>query len=467
MTIIDCFPFFQELDILEWRLRELYPVVDTFVLVEATRTHSGKPKPLHYGENRQRFARWNDKIRHLVMADMTDDPSLPATRRREMAQRNEILVGLRDVPDDALVMVSDLDEIPRREIVGGLAGQIPDGMIGVFIQRLYYYNLNTSAPDRPWPGTRIARAADVRALSPHVVRCGLGQPDGYYPHYGRIENGGWHYSYFGGVDSIRAKQDAFLHQELVNPETTDEDAIKARVVAGTDIWGRTAEQSFVIGPASDLPWAVRSEPHKWTGYFHPDWRPTFHEDWYDPQCAAYVGWLAQQAPGEGAVVEIGSWEGRSAVCIAQSIAPRTLHCVDHWRGNEDEGDEESTKAAQERDVLGVFVCNMERLTAGNWQHEVLDWREWIKKWGRAYKEDPIWNDHPSIAFLHLDASHDYQSVYDCLRAILPYLVPGAILCGDDFYSDGVYRAVHDALGDGVQDVGGRLWAWQNQLTEGV
>lgn len=54
--IIDCFTFFNELDVLEIRLRELDGVVDRFVLVEATLTHQGKPKPLLYAENKERFA---------------------------------------------------------------------------------------------------------------------------------------------------------------------------------------------------------------------------------------------------------------------------------------------------------------------------------------------------------------------------------------------------------------------------
>lgn len=276
--IVDCFPFFQELDILEWRLTELYPVVDRFVLVESTTTHSGKPKPLHFAAAIRRFEHWSDKTQYLVMDDMPTDNGLAATRRREMGQRNAVLRGLWDIPDDALVLISDLDEIPRREIVGALAGQVADGMIGVFIQRLHYYNLNTYAPARPWPGTRVARCADVRALSPHVIRCGLGQPDTYYPRYGRIDNAGWHYSYFGGVSSIRAKQDAFLHQELVNPATTDEATIARHIEKGDDVWGRVGEQSFVIGPAGDLPWAIRDDPQRWAVYFHPNWRPGLQEE---------------------------------------------------------------------------------------------------------------------------------------------------------------------------------------------
>ena len=43
------FTFLNEFDVLEIRLRASFdPLVDHFVLVEATRTHTGKPKPLHF-----------------------------------------------------------------------------------------------------------------------------------------------------------------------------------------------------------------------------------------------------------------------------------------------------------------------------------------------------------------------------------------------------------------------------------
>ena len=54
--IYDCFTAFNELELLEIRLHELSPVVDRFVLVEATRTHSNLPKPLYFRDNWSRFA---------------------------------------------------------------------------------------------------------------------------------------------------------------------------------------------------------------------------------------------------------------------------------------------------------------------------------------------------------------------------------------------------------------------------
>jgi beta-1,4-mannosyl-glycoprotein beta-1,4-N-acetylglucosaminyltransferase len=444
-VIIDACLLFNELDLLELRLSELAPVVDRFVIVEANRTHKGTLKPLHYAENAARFAEWEEKIVHIVCPLMDDGDGLPAIRRREMTQRNAILQGLRDCADDDVVLISDCDELPRPHLI---PTRLDDGVIAVYLQKLYYYNLNTYAPDRVWPGTRVCRVADARALSPHVVRNGMGQPDAHYPIYGHIADGGWHYSYFGGVGGIYEKMTQFLHQELVTKENTHPDAIDQKIKAGVDIWGRENEQRFEIGPANDLPYTVLRDLPKWTKHFAADWRPEFHEDWYSGAQALYVGQLARQAP-EGAMVEIGCWEGRSSIVLAQLVYPRVLHCVDHWQGNIDEDPEHASGyIARERDVEHTWHCNMERCTADNWTCYPVNWQEWVRTW--RHRPDT------RIAFLHLDASHDRASVRDCLATLKPFLVDGAILCGDDAYDKRVIAGVRDVFPD-AEVIGERLW----------
>lgn len=442
--IVDSCCFFNELDLLELRLSELDPVVDRFVIVESNRTHKGTLKPLYYAENKARFAAWHDKIVHIVCPLLDDGDGLPAIRRREMTQRNAILQGIRDCVDTDIILISDCDEIPRSHLV---PKWLDDGIVATYLQKLYYYNLNTYAPDRLWPGTRVCRVSDARALSPHVIRNGLGQPDHIYPQYRHISDGGWHYSYFGGAVAIHNKMTEFLHQELVTDENITARAISEKVARGVDIWGRPHEQEFTIGAAVDLPYSILRDLPDWTHHFALDWKPAFHEDWYSGGQALYIAQLARQAP-VGAIVEIGCWEGRSSIVLAQLINPRILHCVDHWLGNIDEdADHESGKIAAQRDVLGTFVGNMDMCTAGNWGHSVENWQHWTERHT---------GDRPFIAFLHLDASHDRASVRDCLIAIKPFLVEGAILCGDDAYDERVIAGVRDVFPD-AEIIGERLW----------
>lgn len=447
MAVVDAISFFNELDLLELRLTELDAAVDRFVIVEATRTHKGTLKPLYYAEHKARFAQWEQKIVHVVVGDLPLGEGIAAIRRREMTQRNAILRGLMDCADDDLVLISDCDEIPRPHLIPrGLA----DGVIAVYMQKLYYYNLNTLAVDRPWPGTRICRVSDARALSPHIVRNGMGQPDNHYPIYGHMRDGGWHFSYFGGVARIQEKMTEFLHQELVTEANTDPLAIDARVTAGQDIWGREHEQTFTIGPANDLPLTVLRDLPTYAPHFADGWQPVFHENWYDGGQALYMCALARQAPA-GALLEIGCWEGRSTIAIAQCLAPRVLHCVDHWQGNTDEDpDHTSGRIARERDVYATFQNNIRRCTAGNVIIHRSSWQDAF-----AVGRPMVWLDEP-IAFLHLDASHDRASVRACLLAVKPLLADGAILCGDDAYDARVIAGVRDVFPDAAV-IGDRLW----------
>ncbi len=116
--IVDAFSFNDEVDLLEVRLRELERVADWFILVEATETHSGQPKPLHYLRQRSdpRFQPFLDRIIHVVVDDLPgEDPANRAAYQRLQIARGLELFG--ELGDDDLLIVSDLDEIPRAVVI--------------------------------------------------------------------------------------------------------------------------------------------------------------------------------------------------------------------------------------------------------------------------------------------------------------------------------------------------------------
>ncbi len=166
--IFDCFQFYNELDLLEVRLAELYLVVDRFVLVEATYTHAGAAKPLYYADNRARFAAYADKIVHIVVAE---DPGGFAWNR-EAYQRDAILRGLGECRPSDMILISDADEILRAPVVERLRWE-SDGGAGMgagmgatlFAPHLdiFLYFLDLKAPD-PW--VSVAAAA-LGADPPH------------------------------------------------------------------------------------------------------------------------------------------------------------------------------------------------------------------------------------------------------------------------------------------------------------
>jgi beta-1,4-mannosyl-glycoprotein beta-1,4-N-acetylglucosaminyltransferase len=61
IKIIDCFTFYNELDLLTYRLNVLNDVVDYFIIVESTHTFTGREKQLFFNENKQLFSEFNKK----------------------------------------------------------------------------------------------------------------------------------------------------------------------------------------------------------------------------------------------------------------------------------------------------------------------------------------------------------------------------------------------------------------------
>jgi hypothetical protein len=91
--IYDCFLINREFDLLEMRLHELAPVVDRFVLVEATHTFFGQPKPLHYQENRACFQARNST--RALPAKRSPTPLLRPMTRTLVAGRRASAAAIR------------------------------------------------------------------------------------------------------------------------------------------------------------------------------------------------------------------------------------------------------------------------------------------------------------------------------------------------------------------------------------
>jgi len=192
--IFDCFPFNNELELLELRFMELYDTVDYFVLSEANMTHTGEKKPYYFEENKERFSKYLDKVIHVKVDDMPI-PNKDNAWVAENYQRNAISRALDKMasPGDK-ILVSDADEIVNPET---LKEHINDGGWVCFKQSLFYYYVNLENVNRKWGGTVMADYGSykkIQQLRRYAKRHA----------YGEIPNGGWHYSYLTGGDAEKA-----------------------------------------------------------------------------------------------------------------------------------------------------------------------------------------------------------------------------------------------------------------------
>lgn len=237
--IVDSFMFYNELDILELRLEVLDKYVDRFVLVESEVTHVGGPKPLFFTQNKERFAKWNHKIRHIVMT-AEEAPKETDPWHRETYQRNCILRGLDGIDDNDVVFISDVDEIPD------MTKYIPAELVVAFHMELFIYSLDYTCDVEPWVGTVATSCAMVKHHGPNAFRSNRWK-------FPLIKNAGWHLSYFGDFKHVLNKLNTFAHaldkndhRHLQTPEN-----IKAWIENGKFVDGKT--QLMPRGPGVPLP----------------------------------------------------------------------------------------------------------------------------------------------------------------------------------------------------------------------
>ncbi|WP_174803441.1 hypothetical protein [Martelella limonii] len=236
--VIDVFLFYKELDLLELRFRALYDHVDFFVVTECEETFSGKPKPMYFAENRDRFAAFEDKIiynavdkdtlselqgadwqKYVTSPDavrahkhnMRPPRQLRASLKREITHRDAAVKGLASVarPDD-LILLSDVDELPDARVIGRLRDQAVERP-SYFQMRWSLYYINNLV-DAPWFGTVAFTYDMLEGQSLDLLRYASSNPAGLPGP--PIADAGWHFSYLGGSDAIQDKLRALPYQGM-------------------------------------------------------------------------------------------------------------------------------------------------------------------------------------------------------------------------------------------------------------
>jgi beta-1,4-mannosyl-glycoprotein beta-1,4-N-acetylglucosaminyltransferase len=281
--LFDCFTFFNELDLLELRLRELDPLVHRFVLVEGPQTFTGRPKPLHFRQNRNRFERFLPKIVHVVLEDYP--AGMASAWDCEYFSRRAIMRGLAGAAPDDLVLISDVDEIPKPAHLGrALRSAGSAGRLTVFESEAYLHYLNarsrlrgTVQSPRLLARRYLRDPQAVRSIKPRISKSPLWGPalDMLQPVLGRLRswsalghalpiriepNAAWHFTSLGGVEEIRDKLLAYSHTEMATPTNLDPARMAGALAAGRSVLG---ESDLRRVPLDRLPLALQSDPERW------------------------------------------------------------------------------------------------------------------------------------------------------------------------------------------------------------
>lgn len=219
MKLFDGFTFFNELELLKLRCEELKWLNPIHVLVEARHTHTGDPKPLYFDENKDDFKQYN--IRHIIVDELPNNGDAWAN---ENAQRDAIVNGLYDCEDNDVVIISDLDEIPRWQAVQYYLPSM--GTASIQMDKFSYY-LNCVEGYQSWGIAKITTWELLKQTTPNRLRNDGSNFSIYY--------GGWHFAWMGGFDRMMLKLDSFAHQEANTSALRW--SLKKKYETGESLWG--------------------------------------------------------------------------------------------------------------------------------------------------------------------------------------------------------------------------------------
>jgi beta-1,4-mannosyl-glycoprotein beta-1,4-N-acetylglucosaminyltransferase len=283
--VFDVFTFFNELDLLELRLEMLDPYVDQFILIECIETFSGKQKPLHFSQNKQRFEKYLHKIHHHVtftppksfedlQQRILDEKSSEFEKQvcvqalttsnvpkgelhwlKEFYQKEYIRSAIENAgaQDEDLVFVTDLDEVWNPELD---YSTIDDNKIYKLRQLAYsgYMNIRSS---EDWAGTLLTKYKNIKGGCLNHLRTPSKTK------YDYIDNGGWHFTFMGGEQQVKMKLEAYGHQEYNNDSVKNR--VKDLLANGQDVLGRTNFRFWL--DESQLPKYLLDNKQKYKQFF--------------------------------------------------------------------------------------------------------------------------------------------------------------------------------------------------------
>jgi len=230
MKIFDCFMFYDEEMILDFRLNYLNDYVDKFIIVESSFTHSGKKRDLIFDINK--FSKFKDKIDYIILDKEPNDlfyidekdnfdkkkfQYILNALKRENLQRNYIEEGLKEASSEDVVIISDVDEIPNLE--ENNLNNIKNKII-LFNQKFFYYKFNLKLNSFQWYGSKACRKSQLK--SPQWLRNIKSKQYPFwrldtffsstkYQNVFFVKNGGWHFSNMKTAEAIEKKMSTYLH----------------------------------------------------------------------------------------------------------------------------------------------------------------------------------------------------------------------------------------------------------------
>jgi hypothetical protein len=271
MRIFDCFTFYNEFDLLDLRLEELWDTVDYFVIGEANTTHQNNPKSFNLRDNWKRYEKYYSKIRYVMIDDM---PMSSDTWVNENFQRYALGRGLWDLNPNDIICVSDCDEIPRPSTLNFIKNDPENFDRYILGMPLFYFKFNYMMINPVVKQINIKVTKGKVFQNAHWERSSFN----YIPGVKELDHGGWHFTYLGNTEFAKNKIRNFAHAETNVPEIVDyinvEQMIQEKVGLG---WHRTNEKFDYVKLDDYFPMAIYNNKEKYKHLIIDNAEKTVHD----------------------------------------------------------------------------------------------------------------------------------------------------------------------------------------------
>jgi beta-1,4-mannosyl-glycoprotein beta-1,4-N-acetylglucosaminyltransferase len=175
---------------------------------------------------------------------------------RDFFHRENVLRGLVDCQDDDIIILSDLDEIPNIETLKNLIPNVEHNTFYHLMQNMYHYYANVRK-NEVWFGSKVCRYSYIKNTESNFLRINkdIGK---------RVDDGGWHFSFFGGVEKVKVKVISWGHQEMNRPDVLN--ALEDNIRNNRDIFYRP-DSYYDVNIETEYPEYLKNELKKFPTFF--------------------------------------------------------------------------------------------------------------------------------------------------------------------------------------------------------
>ena len=442
IKLFDFCIFNNEHEILELRLNYMSSFIDKFYVCEIDITYQSKQSEFYSYEfiKNSNIAKKLIEENRLIFVRLHMEPSdeyFAVEKNHRIKFSNWVKENIKD---EFVGILSDCDEIISKDIELHL-----DKIKNVtrLELKLFYFTADNHSFLHPWDFFVKSFHSDNLLEYDFQSMRDMGSIN-------KINNIGWHFSCFGGINQVIDKIKSFSHIEYNNSNNTKIDIITNRIINRKDYLGRD-EYPCIKYNVEDYPEYLmkflKEKKHllfieellnkekikinsiSYMEHFYKE----LGENWFTyPNLYSYV---VNKFPSGSHFIEVGVWKGMSASYMAVEIINSgkkiKFDCVDNWEFIENLQSDISQESFSEN-IYDTFLKNINPV-----QHIITPIKELSWDGAKHYEDN-------SLDFVFIDAAHDYESVKKDINAWFPKIKKGGIISGHDYdWSDDVKKAVDE------------------------